>query len=67
MLQNAACRAQVSCFLQSDLTHSCKKNGDNKRKECLSNDSTIFISILLCLCKELHIFYNSYQFELGHV
>ena len=44
-----------------------KKDGNNKRMECLSNDSTIFLSILLCLCKEFHIFYNCYQFELGHV
>ena len=43
-----------------------KKNGNNKRIECLSNDSTVFISVLLCLCKELHIVYNWYQFELGH-
>ena len=58
---NAACRALVSYFLQSDLTYFRKKNDDNKRIECLSNDSTIFISVLLCLCKEFHIVYNCYQ------
>ena len=41
------------------------KNGNNKRIECLSNDSTVFISVLLCLCKEFHIVYNRYQFEPG--
>ena len=49
-LWNAACRTLVS-FFQSDLTYSCKKNGNNKRIECLSNDSTVLISVLLCLCK----------------
>ena len=44
-----------------------KNNGNNKRIECVSNDSTIFISILLCLRKEFHIVYNCYQCELGHV
>ena len=29
-----------------------KKNDNNKRIECLSNDSTVFISVLLCLYKE---------------
>ena len=44
-----------------------KKDANNKRIACLSNDSTIFISILLCLCKEFHIFFYCYQLELGHV
>ena len=56
-LWNAACRALVSYFLQSDLTYSLK-NTNNKRIEFLSNDSTVFISVLLCLCKEFHIVYN---------
>ena len=64
---NVACRTLVSYFLQSDLTYSCKKNGNNKIIECLSNDSTVFISVPLCLCKEFHIVYNCYQFELVSV
>ena len=38
----------VSSFVQSNLTYSCRKNSNNKRIDCLSNDSTVFISILLC-------------------
>ena len=26
-------------------------------------DSTVLTSVLLCLCKEFHVVYNSYQFE----
>ena len=26
-------------------------------------DSTVLVSVLLCLCKEFHIVYNCYQFE----
>ena len=44
-----------------------KKNDNNKRIECLSNDSTVFISVLLCLCKEFHTVYNCYQFELVYL
>ena len=62
-LRNAACRALVFYFLQSDLTYSRKKNGNSKITECLSNDSTVFISVLSCLCKEFHIVYSCYQFE----
>ena len=62
-LWNAACMALVSYFLQSDLTYLVKKNGNNKITECLSNDSTVFISVLSSLCKEFHIVYNCYQFE----
>ena len=51
-LWNVAFRALFSYFLQSDLTCSCKNIGNNKRIECLSDDSTIFISVLLYLCKE---------------
>ena len=32
-----------------------EKNGNNKRIECLSNDCTILISVLLCLCKEFQL------------
>ena len=46
MEYNAACRALVCYFLESDLTYYCKKNGNNKMIECLSNDSTVFISVL---------------------
>ena len=28
-----------------------------------SNDSTVLVSVLLCLCKEFYIVYNCYQFE----
>ena len=41
------------------------KNGNDERIECLSNDSTVLISVVLCLCKEFHIVYNCYQFEFG--
>ena len=58
---NVACSALVSYFRQSILA---EKNGNNKRMECLSNDSAALISVLLCLCKEFHIVYNCYQFEL---
>ena len=44
-----------------------EKNGNNKRIECLSNDSTILISVPLCLCKEFHIVYNCCQFELVYL
>ena len=40
-----------------------KQNDNNKRIECFSNESTVFISILSCSCKEFHIVYNWYQFE----
>ena len=40
-----------------------EKSGDSKRTEGLSNDFTVPISVLLCLCKEFHIVYNCYQFE----
>ena len=63
-LWNDACRALFFVFFSIPIL--VKKNGNYKRKECLSNDSTVFISVLLCLCKELHIVYNCYQFELGH-
>ena len=43
-LWNAACRVLVSYFLQLDV--SVKKNGNNKRIEYLSNDFTVFISVL---------------------
>ena len=62
-LWNVACRALVSYFLRSDLTILVEKNGNNERIECLSNDSTVLISVL-CLCKEFHIVYNCHQFEL---
>ena len=42
-------------------------NCNNKRIECLPNDSTVLISVLLCLCKEFHIVYNYYQFELVYL
>ena len=44
-----------------------EKNDNNKRIECLSNDSTVLISVPLCLCKEFHIVYNCYQFELVYL
>ena len=44
-----------------------EKNGNNKRTDCLSNDSTILISVLLSLCKEFHIVYYCYQFELVYL
>ena len=40
-----------------------EKSGNSKRIECLSNDSTVLVSVLLCLCKEFHIVYNCCQFE----
>ena len=40
-----------------------EKSGNSKRIECLSNDSAVLVSVLLCLCKEFHIVYNCYQFE----
>ena len=65
-LRNVACRALVSYFLLSrfKLPILVEKNGNNKRIERLSNESTVLISVLLCLCKEFHIVYNCYQFEL---
>ena len=51
----------------SDLTILVKKSGNCKRIECLSNDSTVFISVLLRLCKEFHIVYNCCQFELVYL
>ena len=30
---------------------------------CCFYDSTVLVSVLLCLCKEFHIAYNCYQFE----
>ena len=30
---------------------------------CRALDSTVLLSVLLCLCKEFHIVYNCYQFE----
>ena len=44
-----------------------EKSGNSKRIECLSNDSTVLISGLLCLCKEFYIVYNRYQFELVYL
>ena len=44
-----------------------EKSVNSKRTECLSNDSTVPISVLLCLCKEFHIVYNCYQFELVYL
>ena len=41
--------ALASYFLRSNLTILVEKNGNNKRIECLSNDSTVPISVLLCL------------------
>ena len=35
--------------------------------DCLSNDSTVLISVLLCLYKEFHIVHNCYQFEYSGV
>ena len=67
ILWNVACRALVSYFLRSDLTILVEKNGNNKRIECLSNDSAVLISVLLCFCKELHIVYSCYQFELVYL
>ena len=66
-LWNDACRAFVSYFLDSDLSYSCKKNGKNKRIDCLSNDSAILISVLLCMYKEFHVVYNCYQFKSVHL
>ena len=40
-----------------------EESGNSKRIECFSNDSTVLVSVLLCLCKEFHIVYNCYQFE----
>ena len=40
-----------------------EKSGNSKRIECLSSDSTVLVSVLLCLCKEFHIVHNCYQFE----
>ena len=37
--------------------------GQNKYIQCSSNDSTVFISVLSCSCKEFHIVYNWFQFE----
>ena len=67
-LWNVACRALVSYFLQSVLKALlAEKNSNNKRIECLSNGSTVLISVLLCLCKEFHIVYNCYQSELVYL
>ena len=44
-----------------------EKNGSNKRIECLSNDSTVLIFVLLCLCEDFHIVYNCYQFKLVYL
>ena len=53
-LWNAACRALVSYFLQSDLTYSCKKNGNNKKIGCLSNDSTVlFLFYYACVTSSI--------------
>ena len=41
-----------------------EKSGNSKRIECLSNDSTVLVSVL---CKEFHIVYNCYQFEFVYV
>ena len=40
-----------------------EKSGNSKRIECLSNDSAVLVSVLLCLCKEFHIVYNCCKFE----
>ena len=40
-----------------------EKSGNSKRIECLTNDSTVLVSVLVCSCKEFHIVYNCYQFE----
>ena len=44
-----------------------EKSGNIKRIECLSNGSTVLVSVLLCLCKEFHIVYNCYQFDLVYL
>ena len=66
-LWNVACKALDFYFLQSDLLILVEKSGNTKRIECLSNDSTVLISVLLGLCKEFHTVYNSYQFELVYL
>ena len=50
-------------FFSKILSILVKQNGNNKRIERFSNDSTVFISVLSCSCKEFHIVYNWYQFE----
>ena len=61
------CCLQGSCFyfLWSDLTYTCRKNGNNKRIECLSNDSTVLISVLLCLCKSSILSITTISFRLS--
>ena len=44
-----------------------EKNSNNKRIECSSNNSTVVISVLSCLCKEFHIVYNCCEFELVYL
>ena len=44
-----------------------EKTGSSKRMECLSNNSIVLISVLLCLCKEFYIVYNLSQFELVYL
>ena len=65
------CCLQGSCFLFSSVKFNLflrvEKNGDNKRIECLLNDSTVLISVLLCSCKEFHIVYKCYQFEIVYL
>ena len=54
-------------FRRSYLTCSCKKRMVIIKEQCLSNDSTVLISVLLCMCKEFHIVYNCYQFDLVYL
>ena len=44
-----------------------KTNGNNRRIECLLNESTVVISVPLFLCKEFHVVYNCHQFELVYL
>ena len=54
-------------FFSQILPVLVEENGNNKRIECFSNDSTVLISVPLCLCKEFHIVYNCYQFKLVYL
>ena len=66
-LYNVVCRAIVFIFFRQIKPILVKKNGNNKRIECLSNDSIVLMSVLLCLCKQFHIVYNCNQFNLVYL
>ena len=56
ILGNVACRALEINISINDIRECCLQGS------CFY-DSTVLVSVLLCLCKEFHTVYNCYQFE----